>query len=161
MLTYADALELLALEKEWDTDGLQWKEKKSLPVGFEARSPLSHRGITLQDTVIIATICQSKIIGLTEKISFSLIHKKTRILGVDAGCPSTHRNKVGQNMPYYHQSIGQPHIHLPVEGAPNGYVEPLELQLDTELWQEFLRHGNIKGAPNFEPPETLKQGRLL
>lgn len=52
-------------------------------------------------------------------------------------------------------------MHLPALEASYGYAEPVNPAPAEHLWQMFLRHANIHGAPTFNLPDEIGQDGQL
>src|SRR5690606_8637106 len=87
------------------------------------------------------------IAGTTDKLSLTLVFQGVRVLGIDAGDMSGHRNTVGIGRPYHGQRIGCPHVHTVSDDAAYGYAEPLPSTPLPGLWTDFMLRAKIDGAP--------------
>lgn len=97
---------------------------------------------------------KSLIHGVPDTLSMTLLVQNSRAFGVDENGPSEHLNKVGLGQRYYQQTVGHPHIHLPVNESSYGYAEPLAPQSLENLWSLFLEKANIHEAPSLTLPST-------
>jgi len=89
--------------------------------------------------------------GVRDKLSLGLI-RGARLVGLDEGGMTTHRNHVGVGRPYYGLRVGVPHLHSISDDAIEGYAEPIEVAPLDELWELFLRQANIIHAPPLSLP---------
>jgi len=99
--------------------------------------------------------------GAPERLYFGLFVQSSRSFAVDEGGFTRHRNKVGIGRPFYQETIGHPHMHIPVLEASYGYAEPMGREPAEQLWQIFLQRANIHDAPVFNLPDEIGQDGQL
>lgn len=154
-IDYEAAKDGISLPKIWaGPPKIEWitnSPKCQLP-GYSFRVSLEILGEIREGCFVNVTFKRSLISGIPDSVSFTLLFDNARILGIDDNGPSRHINIAGKGMPYYMQRIDHPHIHFPVPESSSKYAEPLEPQDISSLWNLFLEHANISGAPGFNQP---------
>lgn len=156
---YDDVALAIAAPKYWPS-GLRfdWKcsSTKRFPAPYSFRTGLALDGEQTkfaEDWFVELYFKRTKLPGVRDTISITLVVNKTRSVAVDDNGPGSHVNKVGVGLPHYQQEIGFPHLHTPIPEASYGYAEPLNGTTVQALWELFLLKANISGAPRIELPE--------
>lgn len=166
LIDYAYAIRAIAQPKQWaghQPMGSLWRIVAGgrFPSLFEINIALEAEGIVRKGWKVRVSHQRSPRGFHPDNFGASLFIDNARVLAFDSGKPTSHRNKVGVDEPWYQQRIGHPHWHRPVAEASHGYAEPLDPALSqSKLWQLFLERANIKGAPHFQTPPG-EQGDLL
>jgi len=154
----AAARAVISVPKTWVSgDEMVWVNNAGKPPGFKLRGALETVE-RYQPAGLFVDIYYkaSRIPGVRDKISFTLMLNGARILGLDDNGVSHHRNDFGVGRPLYGQEVGFPHLHTVSDDAIYGYAEPLEAAPPAELWSEFLRRATILYAPPLRLP-TVQQ----
>ena len=161
-ITYEQALQIIAKDKTWGgTRPMAWpatqsRAKNNWPKPHQMRNSLLSDEASIEGCFVDCYYKRSPNAGIPDKVSFSLVSHDQRILGIDDGPPSIHRNKVGVGLPFYGKAVGHPHLHAPTHDAVNGYATPIDRATIAELWTRFLAESNISLAPDFESPESTQ-----
>ena len=153
---YAAALEAIRAPKLWvSSRAMSWVSNGSRLPGYKLRAPLAFSSaprLQLEGLFLDAYYKDSTIPGVPAKLSVVLAHRNSRILALDTNGPSNHYNKVGIGLPFYHQRVDHPHLHLVVQDAFEGYAEPLVALSNEDHWNDFMQRANISGHPGFQAP---------
>lgn len=159
-VTYNEAVEMLAKKKDWAAASFDWKskDKNRLPPSFECRFVLRAQSAIIEDLFLMLRHKASSIPGVPDCFNAAMFYRQQRILALDVNGSRRHRNRVGRGKEYFGQSIGHPHIHLPVPESLDGYAEPVDTKDIQGQWETFLRVGGIVGAPALELPATGQLG---
>lgn len=161
---YENALLCIHEFKEWGgADKIKWqlKAERHYPRHYHSRVPLLingsfHEGLHLELHYKVSILS-----GVNPGFSASLMLRGARLLGLDAGRASSHLNCAGVGEEYYRQTINHPHLHRAVADSFNAYAEPLPNSDLEDLWEDFLLHANLHGAPGLNLPEQEQTGSLL
>ncbi|MDV9031342.1 hypothetical protein Q7C30_004375 [Pseudomonas sp. RAC1] len=149
-ISYDEAMAGLVAEKHWESgDSIKWvmTTVKQTPASFKFRAALRVGSVRPEGLFLQLDYKMSLIEDVPDKFYMTLLVNNSRIFGLDVNGIAGHVNKVGVGRPYFMQRVSHPHIHLPVPEASYGYIEPIDEQPVSDLWQAFLKRANIKGAP--------------
>lgn len=164
MISYREAIEGIDAIKQWfGSDRIEWvmTTVHRWPSIYKCRAAVQVGERTIEGMFVQLEYKAGKVNGAPERLYFGLFVQSSRSFAVDNGGFTRHRNKVGRGLPFYQQTIGHPHMHIPVLEASYGYAEPVEHQPAEQLWQLFLRRANILGAPNLNLPDEIGQDGQL
>lgn len=164
MIPYRDAVEGIEAPKRWlGADRIEWvmTTVHRWPETYKYRAALQIGERSVEGMFVQLEYKAGKLAGAPERLYFGLFVQGSRSFAVDEGGFTRHRNKVGRGLPFYQQTIGHPHMHVPVLEASYGYAEPVERAPADQLWQVFLQRANIDGAPILNLPEEIGQDGQL
>jgi hypothetical protein len=154
-IPYEEALAGIQKQKQWTAGpAIDWVQTSvnHWPFAYRHRSVLKVGNILAEGLVLQLEYKGGVIDGLPERLYFTLLVGGARVFGVDEDGVTSHVNRAGLGQPYFQQTIGHPHIHLPVPEASYGYAEPIDRVEVEMLWQHFLERANITGAPRLNLP---------
>jgi len=165
-IPYEEAIAGIDLVKNWEAGpSVEWIKTsiKQWPSSFKFRTALRVGSARLEGLYLQLDYKRSLIEDVPDKLYMTLLINNARVFGVDENGSSNHINTVGLGQPHFMKKVAHPHIHLPVPDASYGYIEPLDPQPVSSLWQLFLKHANIYGAPplNLPTDEEEPQMRLI
>jgi len=163
-VTYLEAVAVLELEKQWGgNQKIQWiaKSQRKFPSGYDSRIAVIANNVFAEGLFVELYFKEATLPGVPDKFNASLMHRSTRICGLDTGAFAGHTNTVGKNREHYQETVGMPHLHTPSEDAVYGYAEPLPNLSLEELWEIFLEKAKIKDAPKLTLPNEGQTGILL
>lgn len=158
LIPYRDAIAGIDVSKNWlGADRIEWvmTTVQRWPSTYKYRAALQVGDRTVEGMFVQLEYKGGKIDGAPERLYFGLFVRSCRSFAVDEGGFTRHRNKVGKGLPFYQETIGHPHMHIPVLEASYGYAEPIDRQPAEQLWQLFLKRANILGAPNMNLPDEI------
>ncbi|MBD8592331.1 hypothetical protein IFT75_02810 [Pseudomonas sp. CFBP 8758] len=149
-ISYDEAIAGLTAEKHWEGAGsIEWvmTTAKQWPASFKFRTALRVGSVRPEGLFLQLDYKMSLIEDVPDKLYMTLLVNNSRVFGVDVNGFAGHINKVGVGKPFFMRRVSHPHIHLPVPEASYGYIEPIDEQPVSSLWQLFLSRANILGAP--------------
>ena len=149
----AELRNMVAQPKVWVAgEVIAWSDAPGKPGKFEYRAALEVDGTQPESLLFRAFFAPTRIPGAPDKLSLTLLFSGARILGLDEGDLSGHRNDFGAGRPYFGQKIGCPHLHTISDDSLDGYAEPLAPASHGRLWTQFMLHAKIEGAPGYAAP---------
>ncbi|MBK3465842.1 hypothetical protein [Pseudomonas sp. MF6776] len=154
-ISYEEAMAGLEVEKHWVAgDSIEWVQTsvKQWPSSFKFRTALQVGNVRPEGLFLQLDYKPSLIQDVPDKLYMTLLVNNARVFGIDENGSANHVNKVGIGREFFMRKISHPHIHLPVPEASYGYIEPLNAQPVSSLWQVFLSRANIIGAPPLNLP---------
>lgn len=144
----AAALQLVATPKVWaGPTVVPWHDATGKPKGHAFRAALTIGGIQPAGLFVMGYFKADDVGATRDKLSLSLVHNGSRLVGLDEGGMACHRNHTGIGRPFYGHRVGVPHLHTISNDAIEGYAEPIELAPPEDLWTLFLQHSTIANAP--------------
>ncbi|AVX90019.1 hypothetical protein PkP19E3_17660 [Pseudomonas koreensis] len=158
LIPYEEAMKGINTQKRWfGGDRIDWvmTSVHKWPSTHKYRATLMVGERTLEGLFVQLEFKAGKVDGVPEHLYFGFFVKSSRSFAVDEGGFTRHRNKVGKGLAYYQQTIGHPHMHIPVLEASYGYAEPIPRESAEQLWQLFLMRANITGAPKLNLPDEI------
>ncbi|WP_349616949.1 hypothetical protein [Azotobacter salinestris] len=164
LIPYHEAVDGISPRKHWlGADRIEWvmTTVNRWPSSYKYRAALQLGERTAEGMFVQMEYKAGKVDGAPERLYFGLFVQGARSFAVDEGGFTRHRNKVGRGLPFYQQTIGHPHMHIPVMEASYGYAEPVERRPAEQLWQLFLHRANIHGAPILNLPDEIGQNGQL
>ncbi|MCQ4245576.1 hypothetical protein CXK93_12240 [Stutzerimonas decontaminans] len=164
MIPYREAIEGIDAIKQWlGSNRIEWvmTTVHRWPSIYKYRAAVQVGERTIEGMFVQLEYKAGRVDGAPERLYFGLFVQSSRCFAVDNGGFTRHRNKVGRGLPFYQQTIGHPHMHVPVLEASYGYAEPVENQTAEQLWQLFLERANILGAPKLNLPDDIGQDGQL
>ena len=154
-IPYEEALAGIQKEKHWTAGGeIEWVQTSvnHWPFAYKHRSVLRVGNVLAEGLMVQLEYKGGVIEDLPERLCFTLLVGGARVFGIDEDGVTRHVNRVGIGQPFYQQTIGHPHIHLPVPEASYGYAEPIDRVPVEMLWQSFLERANILDGPRLNLP---------
>lgn len=144
-----DLRDMVARPKYWPAGtAIEWVDRLGDLEGKKFRLFLEVAGGAQPEGLYVAGFFKPAVRdGVRDKLSFSLVYRSTRIIGVDDNGPSRHENTVGILRPLYRHRIDHPQLHTISDDALEGYAEPLDVVAPDQLWTLFTAQANIAGAP--------------
>jgi hypothetical protein len=145
---------LIAIPKQWVAGHeIAWLDAGGKPKGYKFRAFLeTGSGYQPAGVFVDGYYKPTRMPNVRDKLSLSLMFNGARVLGVDDGGPTMHRNDIGIGRPHFMQRVGHPQLHTVSDDGLVGYAEPLNVMPSEALWTVFLNSANIIGAPPLTLP---------